>query len=47
MEEYLKFIVQDIRGGVTIIFICSQQTSSQDWREDCGLLQVDYHLRVN
>lgn len=23
MEEYLKFIVQDIRGGVTIIFICS------------------------
>lgn len=23
MEEYLKFIVQDIRGGITIIFICS------------------------
>lgn len=23
MEGYLKFIVQDIRGGVTIIFICS------------------------
>lgn len=23
MEEYLKFIVQDIRGGVIIIFICS------------------------
>lgn len=23
MGEYLKFIVQDIRGGVTIIFICS------------------------
>lgn len=23
MEEYLKFIVQDIRGGVTILFICS------------------------
>ena len=23
MEEYLKFIVQDIRGGVTSIFICS------------------------
>ena len=23
MEGYLKFIAQDIRGGVTIIFICS------------------------
>ena len=23
MEEYLKFIVQDLRGGITIIFICS------------------------
>lgn len=23
MEEYLKFIVQDIRGGVIIIFTCS------------------------
>ena len=23
MEEYLKFIVQGIRGGITIIFICS------------------------
>lgn len=23
MGEYLKFIVQDIRGGITIIFICS------------------------
>ena len=23
MEEYLKFVVQDIRGGITIIFICS------------------------
>ena len=23
MEEYLKFIVQDIRGGITIIFICA------------------------
>ena len=23
MEKYLKFIVQDIRGGITIIFICS------------------------
>lgn len=23
MEEYLKFIVQDIRGGVIIIFVCS------------------------
>lgn len=23
MEEYLKFIEQDIRGGITIIFICS------------------------
>ena len=23
MEEYLIFIVQDIRGGITIIFICS------------------------
>lgn len=23
MEEYLKFIVQDIRGGIAIIFTCS------------------------
>ena len=42
MEEYLKFIVQDIRGGITIIFICYKEKIRSKPLRKTGVKIVDY-----